>query len=1203
MRLSLRTKLTAIVATAGIAFVVLIVASTLIASGVEDQLTTVQDRLLPKAELGPRLQVQFEQLRRSLQDAVAANDPEAVTATSELKDGLLEQLATFRGAVDPVQASRLDRSVDQYYGAAVEVSRRLLAGETGEGLVAAMADMQTKHTRTIEQLRSIAAFDRNELTSAFSAIASAQATARRVRMAISIACLILVMLLSFWLSRGVLVSVRALTAGLKRFARGDFADEIGGVGTDELGEVATQANQMAASLRQLAEERDRADWLRNGQAALAQELRGELDPEDAAGRSLRVIARTVGARAGALYYTDSEETGTLSLLARYAWSANETENETGTVSSFRPGEGLVGQASLRDEIMVVNDPPPDYLRIRSSLGEGAPRAIVLLPISRAGRVKGVLELGLFVPWSERGNELLLSIRETLAIGIEVAQARAATRRLLRETQVQAQRLASQEEKLLANNEELQTQQEELQQTNDELTQQTEELDAQRLVLEERNTDLDRVRRDLERKAAELTTVSAYKSQFLANMSHELRTPLNSMLLLSNLLAGNDTGTLTEKQVEYARTIYSAGRDLLALINQVLDLAKIEAGKHQVHIASMTLDDLVTSVERVFQPLAHDKGLRLSTEIGPDLPATILTDRLRTEQILNNLLANAIKFTERGEVVLRIQKTQAWVKFKRGDLSVDDSIALIVADTGLGIAPEDQERIFEPFEQVDAAPDRRYGGTGLGLNIARELSHLLGGELQMQSLLGKGSTFTCYLPLSHQSRQSDSSVSRDRAEAVVSPVGAVVSSVGAVVSTAVRDDEAVRASDGSRPNRTQDATLLIIEDDRRFAEAFGEVIEAQGLRYRIARDGRTGIEMARDKHQRPTGIILDVMLPDIDGWTVMQELRADPETAAIPVHFVSAVDAPEHGASLGAVGYLIKPATKRDLLHVIESLAPMSSRRKCRILVVENNTAPGESVAARLVDENLDLERVSTAHEALERLEREPFACMVLDLSLPDMDGLEFLRLAREKCGSETPPVVVYTGRALSKAEVRTLQAHAEAVVLKGGSASERLLDEVRMFVERLNRGLGPRRRDVPRLHPADPQLAGRKVLVVDDDMRTVYALSAMLRANGVDVLVADNGQAAIDVLNVHPDFEAVLMDITMPEMDGYEAMRRIRGDRRFGALPIVALTARAMKGDEERCIEAGATAYLPKPIDPDRLVAMLHSLFAEDRNRRVLDAG
>jgi CheY-like chemotaxis protein/signal transduction histidine kinase len=1179
MRLSLRAKLTAIVGAAAFAFVVVIVSSALISRRVERQLGTIQEHLLPKLEMGPRLDAEFEHLRRALQDAVAANDADLLAKTRETKNAFLERLSAARDAIDPAQALQLARSVEEYYAAAIDVSRRLLAAETGEALVGAMADMQTKQSHVAQLLKIATAFDRKEIANAFTTAVRAQTTGGAVRLVISIICLALVILLSVRLSRGVLRSVDVLTTGLKRYARGEFGTPVAAVGNDEFGDVADQANQMAASLQRLATERDRTDWLKNGQAGLSQELRGELEPSEVAGRAIRFLARTLDARAGALYYADVDRT--LQLLGQYALSPEGTDQ---TTPSFRPGEGLVGQAALQDDIMIVPDAPPDYLRVRSGLGEATPHVVALLPIIHAGSVNGVVELGLFSAWMERSTEFLLSIRETLAIALEVARARAAMRQLLAETQRQATRLSTQEEELRVNNEELQTQQKELRQTNEELAQQAEELDSQRRALEQRNADLDQARGDLERKAAELTTVSAYKSQFLTNMSHELRTPLNSMLLLSNLLATNDGGNLTDKQIEYANTIYSAGRDLLALINQVLDLARIEAGKHELHVATTALADLAHNLERVFLPLAHDKGLRLKVELANDLPPTISTDRQRAEQILNNLLANAIKFTERGDVTLRIARPAPEVVLRRQDLRPDSTVALSVSDTGLGIAPEDQERIFAPFEQVDSAPDRRYGGTGLGLNIARELANLLGGELQLRSVPGAGSTFVCYLP----------EVSRAEIKPGASPQPTASNGTVAAPPTpaAAPSNKPTNQERGGAQAHNLSSTLLIIEDDQRFAEVLGDIIEGQGLKYRIARDGRSGVRMARDTNLIPTAIILDVMLPDIDGWTVLEQLRAHPVSAGIPVHFLSAVDGADHGTDMGAVGYLRKPATRQELLHMVQSLVPDSARRRARILVVEaDSTLPG-SLATQLAGENLDLQLVTSGLQALERLSNESFACMILDLSLPDMDGLVFLRTVREKCGADTPSVVVYTGRALSKPEAQMLEAHSEAVVLKEGSSTERLLDEVRLFVRRLNEGQGPRRPAPARLHPADVRLKDRKILIADDDMRTVYALSAMLRAKGVDVLVADTGLVAITVLDEHPEIEAVLMDIMMPEMDGYEAMRRIRQDARFATLPIIALTAKAMKGDEEKCLEAGASAYLAKPIEPDRLVRMLHSILS-----------
>ncbi|MDB4980541.1 MAG: Histidine kinase, partial [Myxococcales bacterium] len=734
MNLSLRAKLTAIVATAALAFVVIIAAGTLSLRRTESALAQIEGRYVPRLDARPRLEAEMERLQRSFQDAVSAHDAEAVAATRETKEGILALVASAGTGIDPGAAAAFRVALDDYYLAALDVSRRLVAGERGEELVAAMAGMQQKQGRAMELLRTATALDRAELAGAFHEASRALNDSARIRLTVSIACLLAVILLSTWLGRGVLRSVAGLTTGFARFGRGDFARPIAAESRDELGDVARRANEMAESLRRLSAERDRVEWLEVGHAGLARELRGELEPEEVALRAVRFLARTLDAPVAALYTREPD--GSLVLRAQHALAPDAAA----PVSRFAPAEGLVGQAALEDELRVVENAPADYLRVRSGLGDAAPRAIVLLPLPHAGHVAGVLELGVFQPWSEQQGQLLRTVRETLAIAIVVARARAATRELLAATQRQTEKLAQQEEELRATNEELQAQEEELRQANTDLSRQTEELAAQRQTLADANHELDEAGRRLEQRAAELTTVSAYKSQFLANMSHELRTPLNSMLLLSNLLSENEDHTLTARQVEFARTIFAAGKDLLGLINQVLDLAKVESGRPDVNFAPAPLAEITTHLERVFAPLARDKGLALSIVLAPGVPATIITDRQRLEQILTNLLGNALKFTARGEVSLRVEPAGSTARFKHAELTPAGALAFVVADTGVGIAPDDHERVFAPFEQVDGAADRKYGGTGLGLGIARELATLLGGELQLESSLGQGSRF-------------------------------------------------------------------------------------------------------------------------------------------------------------------------------------------------------------------------------------------------------------------------------------------------------------------------------------------------------------------------------------------------------------------------------------------------------------------------------
>jgi signal transduction histidine kinase/CheY-like chemotaxis protein/HAMP domain-containing protein len=1137
-RLSFRAKLIAIVGSAALAFLVLIFASTITADRVDQQLTTIQDRYVPRVELQPKLETQFEKLRRGFQDAVAAHDSDALEQTRDVLDVLLAELRAASSVVDPTQSEDLRKALIDYHAAAYDVSRRLLAAETGEQLVGAMASMQAKQAHAEQLLKAAASFDRSKLTEAFSAAKQAQTSAAQLRLAVTIGCLAFVLALSLVLSRGTLRALEQLAAGFERFGKGRFGDPIRLPPGDELGDLAGHANRMAASLEVVDGERARTAWLESGRAGLADELRGQLEPEEVARRAVAFVALHLEAPAAVLYWLEAGDL--LQALGRYAHSGDGKAHDG--APAFRLGDGLVGQAARGSEITVVTDPPAGYLRVRSGLGESAPKAIVLLPLVHEGNVKGVLELALFKAWTEDAAALLRSVRESIAIAVEVARARSAMRALLSETQTQAGRLTAQEERLRSTNEELQAQQEELRQTNDELT-------AQATVLE--------------KQRRELMTVSSYKSQFLANMSHELRTPLNSMLLLSQLLGENDANNLTDKQVEYARTIHSAGSDLLNLINQVLDLAKVEAGKQEIRIEQVELRELAAYAERNFGALARRKGLELVVDVAQDCPKALVTDRGRVVQILNNLIGNAIKFTDRGAVTLRIAVSDDSIQFRREELRRKRAVMFTVTDTGVGIAPEHQERVFAPFEQVEASSDRRYGGTGLGLTIARELCALLGGELQLRSARGAGSTFTCCLPFESHAH-----------------------------ATLVRGPAATpRPAPAPAPEQADDH-LLVIEDDRVFAEVLGDVIRAHGLDHVVATDGRSGLEAARTR--RPRGIILDVKLPDVDGFELMEELRADPVLAAVPVHFVSAVEGADRGIALGAIGYLTKPTSREDLARVVEALAPRRADRQCRVLIVEADAATADSLAQLMDRERVGLQRVASAAEALEVLSKERFACIILDLSLPDMDGLDLLESLESLCGADMPGVLVYTGRALSKSEARRLDAYADAVVLKQGASGERLLAEVRLFVRRLRDGTSSTRRSLAPHHPTELRLDGRKIIVADDDMRTVYALSATLRAKGAVVFVADTGRTALTMLDAHPDVDAVLMDIMMPEMDGYEATRRIRENARFRSVPIIALTAKAMKGDREKCLEAGASDYLPKPIDARRLLSMLQALISKE---------
>lgn len=742
--------------------------------------------------------------------------------------------------------------------------------------------------------------------------------------------------------------------------------------------------------------------------------------------------------------------------------------------------------------------------------------LVLLPLTGEGGAAGVVALQLGRECSPDEREFLLSIRATLSTSLSAAESRTA-------------------------------------------------LEAQQRKLTQKNIELEEARLSLQQKADELSKVSSYKSRFLANVSHELRTPLNSMLLLSEHLAKNEAGNLSARQVEHAKTVHAAGEDLLGLINQILDLSKIEARHQELELEAVPLAHFVAHARRVFEPLAAEKKLSLDFELADALPTTILTDRKRVERILVNLLGNAIKFTDRGKVGLRIARPSPSARAHAG-LDLSETISFSVSDTGRGVPEAARERIFAPFEQVESDTHRRYPGTGLGLALARESARLLGGDLFVESNVGVGSTFTCYLP----ERSSD-----------------------ALQGASLRERASPSRQADAPAVATSPAHLLIAEGDPAFAEQLLEIVRERGFKAVIARSGEEALSLARALS--PQGMLLDVRLPDVDGARVLEQLREDPATRDLPVYFMSARETDDPGAVLGAVGHLLKPATYDKLVDAVRALTRRAPDDAARVLVVEDDADEGEAIVLSLRRGDIDARQVHSAEAALEALAHDRYACMILDLGLPDMDGLDLLDKLTENTAIHPPRVIAHTGRALTRAEKSRLDAYAEAVVTKDDSSVTRLLEQIRRFVDELpNNATGeallPSQQGKPEF-----SLQGAKLLLAEDDMRTVYAISALLQASGAKVLIADSGREALDVLSKNPDVNGVLMDVMMPEMDGYEAIRRLRRDARFERLPVVALTARSMKGERERCLQAGASDYLAKPVDSQDLLNTMGALLSNSR--------
>jgi HAMP domain-containing protein/CheY-like chemotaxis protein len=954
------------------------------------------------------------------------------------------------------------------------------------------------------------------------------------------------------LAANLTTQVRAIAEVATAVTKGDLTRLIKVEARGEVAELKDNINTMIDNLRLTTDRNTEQDWLKTNLAKFTNMLQGQRDLSSVGQMLLAELCPLVNAQQGVIY--QMEENFGLKLLAAYADAGGAHRHPVRVAA----GEGLIGQCAANKRRLLISEVPANATPIGSALFTAIPQNIIVLPVLFESQVKAVIELASVGGFTALQINFLEQLTTSIGIVFNSIEATMQTEGLL----MQSQQLAG----------ELQAQQKELQQTNEQLEQKAQQLAERNVEVERKNQEIEHARRAVEEKATELALTSKYKSEFLANMSHELRTPLNSILILGQQLSENPEGNLLAKQVEFARTIHGAGTDLLNLISDILDLSKIESGTVTVDAQELLFSDLLDMVARPFRHEAETRQLSFEVQVEANIGRSITTDSKRLQQVLKNLLSNAFKFTEHGGV-------QLTVSLARDGFSPDHPVlgeapmvvAFKVADTGIGIPLEKQKIIFEAFQQADASTSRKYGGTGLGLAISRELSGLLGGEIQLRSTPAKGSTFTLYLPAIYI---GPSTAVRPR-HGLVGPLPAPA---GLPAVTSIPDDRL-----DIEPG---DMILLIVEDDERYAQTMIDLAHAEGFKVLVASQGATALELARQF--QPTAISLDIFLPDMLGWTVLSQLKQNALTRHIPVQIVTLDEDRQHGLARGAFSFITKPSTTLDLAQALVRIKDFAKPRCKRLLVVEDDPAEQLSIRALLSHDDLAITTTSTGGEALGLLRERRYDCVVLDLRLSDMSGFEVLEKMRADASLSEVPVVVFSGRELSPAEGAELQAMARSIVVKGVESPERLLDETALFLHRVITDLPPeKQRLLERINSSDEDLVGRTVLLVDDDVRNIFALSSVLERRGMRVLTATTGREAIALAESTPDLAIILMDIMMPEMDGYQTIGAIRNSTAFRRLPIIALTAKAMKGDREKCLEAGASDYLAKPVNTEQLLSAL----------------
>ncbi|MBW4622500.1 MAG: HAMP domain-containing protein [Cyanosarcina radialis HA8281-LM2] len=1005
--------------------------------------------------------------------------------------------------------------------------------------------------------------------------------------------------------------LRAIAEVAIAVTKGDLTRSIAVEAEGEVAILKDNINQMIANLRETTQKNTEQDWLKTNLAKFTRMLQGQRALETVSKLILSELAPLVFAQHGAFYLIEGTDTPNpyLKLLSTYAYRERKH-----LANRFYLGEGLVGQCALEKERILLSEVPPDYIKISSGLGEASPLNVVVLPVLFEGQVTAAIELASFQRFNDIHLMFLDQLTESIAIVLNTIAASTRTEELLAQSQSLAEELQSQQteltetnkrleqqaQSLKASEELLKNQQEQLQRTNAELQEKAELLALQNQEVEQKNHEIEQARRSVEDKAAQLALTSRYKSQFLANMSHELRTPLNSLLILARMLTDNPAGNLTPQQIEYCRTIHTAGTDLLGLINDILDLAKIESGTLSVEVEQVLFTELRDQLDRTFRQIAQDKGLRFRITLDRQLPRAMVTDGKRLQQILKNLLSNAFKFTEQGQVSLEIAALIWQGNPGENWLGRDGMlISFAVTDTGIGITPEKQQIVFEAFQQADGTTSRRYGGTGLGLSISREIAHLLGGEIRLVSQVGAGSTFTLYLPLTYQPpvSEDDRPNSHPADNAPMPEMPSLQSWLRSTDSDPPELSEALRLrsstlleaeeiEDDRAAIQPGDRVMLIIEDDRHFARILLDLVRQRNFKGLVAQQGDLGLTLAQEF--QPTAILLDIRLPVLNGWQVLDRLKHDARTRHIPVHIFTVESGRQRSFQTGAFSYQQKPISNEALETDLNELEGFIDRPLKQLLLVTASEAKSSSLLELLDGDDVGCTRVNTGADALQALQENRFDCVIMDMRLPDLTGLELIQQIRQQIESRRLPIIIDGDSDLTPDERRQIHQFSETLLFKDVSSIERLLDETTLYLHRAEARLPARQQQIlERLRKSDPVLAHKRVLIVDDDIRNIFALTSLLEQHQMQVIYAENGRDAITMLHEHPDTNIVLMDVMMPEMDGYETIRAIRQHPQWQSLPIIALTAKAMKGDREKCLAAGASDYISKPVDIEQLLSLL----------------